>query len=216
MKLNKLSLSLAITLALGSTFGMAHAETTTTTKTAVVTNAKTATHATTATKTTHAKATTVKTDSTAASKTTATPAAKHATTDKSTTAAKATNQKSEAPAKVKETLPAGVYPDTKDNWARDAIQAMTEAGYLSGYADNTFRPSKSITREQAAAIYGKVLQHNMNEQELADLVTKENGVSYSDVESNRWSNTAIKLVSAAGVMDGTTKTTLNIWHNVVM
>lgn len=207
MKLNKLSLSLAITLALGSTFGMAHAETTTTTKTAVVTNAKTATHATTATKTTHAKATTVKTDSTAASKTTATPAAKHATTDKSTTAAKATNQKSEAPAKVKETLPAGVYPDTKDNWARDAIQAMTEAGYLSGYADNTFRPSKSITREQAAAIYGKVLQHNMNEQELADLITKENGVSYSDVESDRWSNTAIKLVSAAGVMDGTSKTT---------
>ncbi len=40
MKLNKLSLSLAITLALGSTFGMAHAETTTTTKAPVVTNAK--------------------------------------------------------------------------------------------------------------------------------------------------------------------------------
>ena len=104
-------------------------------------------------------------------------------------------------------MPAGVYPDTKDNWARDAIQAMTEAGYLSGYADNTFRPGKSITREQAAAIYGKVLQHNMNEQELADLVTKENGVSYSDVESDRWSNTAIKLVGAAGVMEGTTKST---------
>lgn len=207
MKLNKLSLSLAITLALGSTFGMAHAETTTTTKTPAVTNAKTATHATTATKTTHAKATTVKSDSTAASKTTATAAKHSTTTDKSTTTVKATNQKSEAPAKVKETLPAGVYPDTKDNWARDAIQAMTEAGYLSGYADNTFRPSKSITREQAAAIYGKVLQHNMNEQELANLVTKENGVSYSDVESDRWSNTAIKLVSAAGVMDGTTKTT---------
>lgn len=217
MKLNKLSLSLAITLALGSTFGMAHAETTTTTKTPVVTNAKTATHAatatktathaTTATKTTHAKATTVKSDSTAASKTTATAAKHSTTTDKSTTTVKATNQKSEAPAKVKETLPAGVYPDTKDNWARDAIQAMTEAGYLSGYADNTFRPSKSITREQAAAIYGKVLQHNMNEQELADLITKENGVSYTDVESDRWSNTAIKLVSAAGVMDGTTKTT---------
>ena len=33
----------------------------------------------------------------------------------------------------KETLPAGAYPDTKDNWARDAIQAMTEAGILSGY-----------------------------------------------------------------------------------
>ena len=215
MKLNKLSLSLAITLALGSTFGMAHAETTTTTKTPVVTNAKASTHTTTAAKTTaakttakttHAKTTAVKTDSTAAAKTTPAATAKSTTTTDKTTTAK-TTQKSEAPAKVKENLPAGVYPDTKDNWARDAIQAMTEAGYLSGYADNTFRPGKSITREQAAAIYGKVLQHNMNEQELADLVTKENGVSYSDVESDRWSNTAIKLVGAAGVMEGTTKTT---------
>ena len=68
---------------------------------------------------------------------------------------------------------------------------ITEGGYLSGYADNTFRPGKSITREQAAAIYGKDLQHNMNEQELADLITKENGVSYSDVESDRWSNTKL-------------------------
>lgn len=203
MKLNKLSLSLAITLALGSTFGMAHAETTTTTKTPVVTNAKASAHTTTAAKTTakttHAKTTAAKTTPAATAKSTT-------TTDKTTTTAKAT-QKSEAPAKAKETLPAGVYPDTKDNWARDAIQAMTEAGYLSGYADNTFRPGKSITREQAAAIYGKVLQHNMNEQELADLVTKENGVSYSDVESDRWSNTAIKLVGAVGVMEGTTKST---------
>ena len=203
MKLNKLSLSLAITLALGSTFGMAHAETTTTTKTPVVTNAKASTHTTTTAKTTakttHAKTTAAKTTPAATAKSTT-------TTDKTKTTAKAT-QNSEAPAKAKETLPAGVYPDTKDNWARDAIQAMTEAGYLSGYADNTFRPDKSITREQAAAIYGKVLQHNMNEQELADLVTKENGVSYSDVESDRWSNTAIKLVGAAGVMKGTTKST---------
>jgi len=115
-------------------------------------------------------------------------------------------QKSEAPAKAKETLPAGVYTDTKDNWARDAIQAMSQAGYLSGYSDNTFKPSAQITREQAAAIYGKVLQHNLNEQELADIVTKESATSYSDVEADRWSNSAIKLVSAAGVMQGTSKT----------
>ena len=83
---------------------------------------------------------------------------------------------------------------------------MTQAGYLSGYADNTFKPSAQITREQAAAIYGKVLQHNLNEQELADIVTKESATSYSDVEADRWSNSAIKLVSAAGVMQGTSKT----------
>lgn len=220
MKLNKLSLSLAITLALGSTFGMAHAETT-----AAHTKAKTTTVTNTQAKATPAKATTAKTTAKADTKVetkattakvetkpTTAKAESKATEAKSATTEKATEAKAEAkPAaktttKAKETLPAGVYTDTKDNWARDAIQAMSQAGYLSGYSDNTFKPSAQITREQAAAIYGKVLQHNLNEQELADIVTKESATSYSDVEADRWSNSAIKLVSAAGVMQGTSKT----------
>ena len=203
MKLNKLSLSLAITLALGSTFGMAHAETT-----AAHTKAKTTTVTNTQAKATPAKATTAKTTAKADTKATE---AKPATAEKASEAkaeakptAKATEAKTTT--KAKEALPAGVYTDTKDNWARDAIQAMSQAGYLSGYSDNTFKPSAQITREQAAAIYGKVLQHNLNEQELADIVTKESATSYSDVEADRWSNSAIKLVSAAGVMQGTYKT----------
>ena len=203
MKLNKLSLSLAITLALGSTFGMAHAETT-----AAHTKAKTTTVTNTQAKATPAKATTAKTTAKADTKATE---AKPATAEKATEAkaeAKPASKTTEAKTttKAKETLPAGVYTDTKDNWARDAIQAMSQAGYLSGYSDNTFKPSAQITREQAAAIYGKVLQHNLNEQELADIVTKESATSYSDVEADRWSNSAIKLVSAAGVMQGTSKT----------
>ena len=216
MKLNKLSLSLAITLALGSTFGMAHAETT-----AAHTKAKTTTVTNTQAKATPAKATTAKTtakaDTKVETKATTAKTETKATEAKPATAEKATETKAEAKptakttetkttTKAKETLPAGVYTDTKDNWARDAIQAMSQAGYLSGYSDNTFKPSAQITREQAAAIYGKVLQHNLNEQEVADIVTKESATSYSDVEADRWSNSAIKLVSAAGVMQGTSKT----------
>ena len=216
MKLNKLSLSLAITLALGSTFGMAHAETT-----AAHTKAKTTTVTNTQAKATPAKATTAKTtakvDTKVETKATTAKTDTKATEAKPATAERATETKAEAKptakateakttTKAKETLPAGVYTDTKDNWARDAIQAMSQAGYLSGYSDNTFKPSAQITREQAAAIYGKVLQHNLNEQELADIVTKESATSYSDVEADRWSNSAIKLVSAAGVMQGTSKT----------
>ena len=271
MKLNKLSLSLAITLALGSTFGMAHAETTAAHAKAEVSNVATKTdtaaktdvkrvdtsvkndakrvdtsvkndakHTTTVVKhdTKHADAS-VKHDAKHVD-TAAKNDAKHATTvvkhdtkhadasvkndakrvdtsvkndakrvdtsvknDVKEDAAKVEGKKA---VKAKENLPAGVYPDTKDNWARDAIQAMTQAGYLSGYADNTFKPGAQITREQAAAIYGKVLQHNLNEQELADIVTKESSTSYSDVEADRWSSSAIKLVSAAGVMEGTSKT----------
>ena len=282
MKLNKLSLSLAITLALGSTFGMAHAETTaahvkseisatankaevaakadehrvdtsvkndakrvdTSVKndakrvdTSVKNDAKRvdtsvkndAKHATTVVKhdTKHADAsiksdakrvdtsvkndakrvdTSVKNDAKRVDTSVKNDAKRVDTSVKNDVKEDAAKVEGKKAVKAKENLPAGVYPDTKDNWARDAIQAMTQAGYLSGYADNTFKPGAQITREQAAAIYGKVLQHNLNEQELADIVTKESSTSYSDVEADRWSSSAIKLVSAAGVMEGTSKT----------
>ena len=271
MKLNKLSLSLAITLALGSTFGMAHAETTaahvksevsatankaevaakadehrvdtsvkndakrvdTSVKndakrvdTSVKNDAKRvdtsvkndAKHGTTVVKhdAKHANAsaksdakrvdTSVKNDAKRVDTSVKNDAKRVDTSVKNDVKEDAAKVEGKKAVKAKENLPAGVYPDTKDNWARDAIQAMTQAGYLSGYADNTFKPSAQITREQAAAIYGKVLQHNLNEQELADIVTKEASTSYSDVEADRWSSSAIKLVSAAGVMEGTSKT----------
>lgn len=249
MKLNKLSLSLAITLALGSTFSMAHAETTATHIKSEVSNVATRAEVS-AKADEHRVDTSVKNDAkridtsvkndTKHGSTVVKRDAKHADAS-AKNAAKRTdtsvkndakrvdtsvkndvkridtsvkNDVKEDAAKVegkkvvktKENLPTGVYPDTKDNWARDAIQAMTQAGYLSGYADNTFKPSAQITREQAAAIYGKVLQHNLNEQELAEIATKESSTSYSDVEADRWSSSAIKLVSAAGVMEGTSKT----------
>ncbi len=185
---------MAITLALGSTFGMAHAETTAAHTKAEVSNV--ATKVDTAAKTDVKRVdTSVKND-----------AKRVDTSVKNDVKEDAAKVEGKKVVKTKENLPTGVYPDTKDNWARDAIQAMTQAGYLSGYADNTFKPGAQITREQAAAIYGKVLQHNLNEQELADIVTKEASTSYSDVEADRWSSSAIKLVSAAGVMEGTSKT----------
>ena len=249
MKLNKLSLSLAITLALGSTFSMAHAETTATHIKSEVSNVATraevsakadehrvdtsvkndakridtsvkndAKHGSTVVKrdAKHADAsaknaakradTSVKNDTKRVDTSVKNDVKRIDTSVKNDVKEDAAKVEGKKVVKTKENLPTGVYPDTKDNWARDAIQAMTQAGYLSGYADNTFKPSAQITREQAAAIYGKVLQHNLNEQELAEIATKESSTSYSDVEADRWSSPAIKLVSAAGVMDGTSKT----------
>lgn len=249
MKLNKLSLSLAITLALGSTFSMAHAETTATHIKSEVSNVATraevsakadehrvdtsvkndakridtsvkndAKHGSTVVKrdAKHADAsaknaakrtdTSVKNDAKRVDTSVKNDVKRIDTSVKNDVKEDAAKVEGKKVVKTKENLPTGVYPDTKDNWARDAIQAMTQAGYLSGYADNTFKPSAQITREQAAAIYGKVLQHNLNEQELAEIATKESSTSYSDVEADRWSSLAIKLVSAAGVMDGTSKT----------
>ena len=249
MKLNKLSLSLAITLALGSTFSMAHAETTATHIKSEVSNVATraevsakadehrvdtsvkndakridtsvkndAKHGSTVVKrdAKHADAsaknaakradTSVKNDTKRVDTSVKNDVKRIDTSVKNDVKEDAAKVEGKKVVKTKENLPTGVYPDTKDNWARDAIQAMTQAGYLSGYADNTFKPSAQITREQAAAIYGKVLQHNLNEQKLAEIATKESSTAYSDVEADRWSSSAIKLVSAAGVMEGTSKT----------
>ncbi|MBC6000589.1 MULTISPECIES: S-layer homology domain-containing protein [Veillonella] len=238
MKLNKLSLSLAITLALGSTFSMAHAETTATHIKSEVSNVATraevsakadehrvdtsvkndAKHGSTVVKrdAKHADAsaknaakrtdTSVKNDAKRVNTSVKNDVKRIDTSVKNDVKEDAVKVEGKKAVKAKENLPAGIYSDTKDNWARDAIQAMTQAGYLSGYADNTFKPSAQITREQAAAIYGKVLQHNLNEQELAEIATKESSTAYSDVEADRWSSSAIKLVSAAGVMEGTSKT----------
>ena len=249
MKLNKLSLSLAITLALGSTFSMAHAETTATHIKSEVSNVATraevsakadehrvdtsvkndtkridtsvkndAKHGSTVVKrdAKHADAsaknaakrtdTSVKNDAKRVNTSVKNDVKRIDTSVKNDVKEDAVKVEGKKAVKAKENLPAGIYPDTKDNWALYAIQAMTQAGYLSGYADNTFKPSAQITREQAAAIYGKVLQHNLNEQELAEIATKESSTSYSDVEADRWSSSAIKLVSAAGVMEGTSKT----------
>ena len=238
MKLNKLSLSLAITLALGSTFSMAHAETTATHIKSEVSNVSTRAEVS-AKADEHRVDTSVKNDTKRIDTSVKNDAkygstivkrdAKHAdasakndakrvntsvkndvkridTSVKNDVKEDAVKVEGKKAVKAKENLPAGIYPDTKDNWARDAIQAMSQAGYLSGYSDNTFKPSAQITREQVAAIYGKVLQHNLNEQELAEITAKESTASYSDVEADRWSNSAIKLVSAAGVMEGTSKT----------
>lgn len=216
MKLNKLSLSLAITLALGSTFSMAHAETTATHIKSEVSNVATRAEVsakadehrvdTSVKNDTKRIDTSVKNDAKRVNTSVKNDVKRIDTSVKNDVKEDAVKVEGKKAVKAKENLPAGIYPDTKDNWARDAIQAMTQAGYLSGYADNTFKPSAQITREQAAAIYGKVLQHNLNEQELAEIATKESSTSYSDVEADRWSSSAIKLVSAAGVMEGTSKT----------
>lgn len=103
-------------------------------------------------------------------------------------------------------LPAGVFKDTKDHWAKSDIQAMANAGYVSGYADGSFKPNDSITREQAAAIYNKILMATDSQDEQATMAANADKQSFSDVDSDRWSSKAIKTVAGEGIMTGRTAT----------
>lgn len=49
------------------------------------------------------------------------------------------------------------FTDISSHWAKDYIAAFTQAGYISGYLDNTFRPDNNITRAEAVVIVNNLL-----------------------------------------------------------
>ncbi|MDG0792624.1 S-layer homology domain-containing protein [Cohnella ginsengisoli] len=52
---------------------------------------------------------------------------------------------------------AGKYSDVREgSWYAGAIYAAAGAGILSGYPDGTIRPSRSVTREEAAVVLAKL------------------------------------------------------------
>jgi len=43
-------------------------------------------------------------------------------------------------------------------YAKEAVQAMEAAGYVSGYDDNTFKPKKTVTKAEAVSVIKKMLK----------------------------------------------------------
>jgi len=44
------------------------------------------------------------------------------------------------------------FPDTQNYWAQPFIYALAQRKIVTGYPDNTFRPEKSVGRDEFAAI----------------------------------------------------------------
>lgn len=51
------------------------------------------------------------------------------------------------------------FDDVDENyaWAESAIEALSEDGVITGYDDGTFKPGKSITRQEAVTLFSKAL-----------------------------------------------------------
>ena len=50
-----------------------------------------------------------------------------------------------------------VENDSTVSWAKDSITKMTEAGYIKGYEDGTFRPHKSISKIECLILMSRML-----------------------------------------------------------
>lgn len=52
-----------------------------------------------------------------------------------------------------------VFTDVDGKWYESSVQALYEAGILTGTSDTTFEPGATLTRQQAAAILFRVLEY---------------------------------------------------------
>lgn len=85
------------------------------------------------------------------------------------------------------------FTDVKDSkWYAGYIGFMEKNNILSGYKDGTFKPEKSITRAEFAALVARYM----------NLQDKTGSKEFSDVKSNHWSSPYIAMVSSAGIMNG--------------
>ncbi len=53
---------------------------------------------------------------------------------------------------------ASPYTDIEKHWARDSIVALANAGWITGYKDNSFQPNKYITRVETVTILNTILK----------------------------------------------------------
>lgn len=90
------------------------------------------------------------------------------------------------------------FNDTADSYARMEIDALSEAGILSGAADDTFLPTGPITRAELAKIMVLSLR----------LAEKPDGASaFRDVEPDSWYSGYVGAIMAAGITGGTSAET---------
>ena len=86
------------------------------------------------------------------------------------------------------------FTDVKStDWFADSIMKLSGKDIITGYPDGTFKPNKSITRAEFAAIASKYIKN-----------PKAADETFSDVPMNHWAKDAIAMVKAEGWISGYT------------
>lgn len=79
---------------------------------------------------------------------------------------------------------------------KPSLEKELHNAYINGYPDGSFGPGKSITREETAAMFYRLLTEESREFFHAE----SNG--FSDVRASGWANTAISTMANAGILKG--------------
>ncbi|MGG1555780.1 S-layer homology domain-containing protein [Paenibacillus ferrarius] len=86
------------------------------------------------------------------------------------------------------------FSDVSDHWAYQSIMTLAQAGVISGYEDLSFRPDKTITREEMVVILSRLI----NMSGVSKDTSKGN---FSDLKDS-YASDAIKNAAEIGIIDG--------------
>ena len=88
------------------------------------------------------------------------------------------------------------FPDVASNyWAQPYIQRLAERNIITGYPDGTFRPEKSVDRDEFAAIVRKAF-------DVEPIRQIQSGAVYKDVPAGYWASRPIEEAYQQGFMTG--------------
>lgn len=92
-----------------------------------------------------------------------------------------------------ESLPKGYYSGFNNEG--NLLNKKDHYAYMYGYPDNTFRPSRSMTRAEATAMFGRLLLKRPTK-------SKEFKKIYSDVNKDDWYASAITIMTELNIVKG--------------
>ncbi|NLH01495.1 MAG: S-layer homology domain-containing protein [Clostridiales bacterium] len=92
---------------------------------------------------------------------------------------------------------AATFSDNASVQYSEAVGVMTGIGAINGYADGTFKPAGSITREEAAKMVAYAVLGPTTASKLSVSAT-----GFKDVAANRWSAPYIAYCVSKGIING--------------
>jgi parallel beta-helix repeat protein len=102
------------------------------------------------------------------------------------------------------------HADVQDHWAADFIRGLASQGFISGYADGTFKPNDGMNRAQYATLLANIFNP----------LPQQPAIEFRDVPDHFWAKAAIERVSRgrllSGFGDGSFRPTQNISRLEIM
>lgn len=100
------------------------------------------------------------------------------------------------------------FSDVSDKaWYQEQVKLAQAAGYANGYEDNTFKPQKNITREEAAVIMAKIIKSEENSNSFVDKFADKNQIA-------SWSRNSIDYMVKKGYLKGYSDNTIKPKKNI--